>query len=46
MKIVDLQLNIDGLLLNDDESVEDFIKSINVNSTYNIVYEVLYEEKV
>lgn len=46
MKIVDLQLNIDGLLLEDNESVDDFINSINVNSNYNIVYEVLYEEKI
>lgn len=44
MKIVDLQLNIDGLLLEDNESVEDFIKSIKVNSCYKIVYEILHEE--
>lgn len=46
MKLVDLQLNIDGLLLNDDESVEDFINSIDANSQYNIIWEVLYEEKI
>jgi len=46
MKIVDLKLNIDGLILNDDESIEDFIDSIKVNSMYNIVYEVLYEEEI
>lgn len=46
MRIVDLQLNIDGLMLNDDETVEDFINQLNINSTYEIVYEVLYEEKI
>ena len=45
MKIVDLQLNIDGLILKDDESVDDFIDSLKVNSNYDIVYEVLYEEE-
>ena len=43
MKIVDLQLNIDGLILEDDESVEDFIDTLEVNSSYPILYEVLYE---
>ncbi len=44
MKIIDLQLNIDGLILNDDESIDDFINSLKVNSSYPIIYEVLYEE--
>ena len=44
MKIVDLQLNIDGLILNDNESVGDFIDSLKVNSSYPITYEILYEE--
>ena len=33
-------------MLNDDETVEDFINQLNINSTYEIVYEVLYEEKI
>ena len=44
MKIIDLKLNIDGLILDDDESVEDFVNSIRVNSAYKITWEVLYEE--
>ena len=46
MRIIDLQLNIDGLILDDDESVDDFINQLNVNSFYDIVYEVLYEEEI
>ena len=45
MKVVDVRLQIDGLLLQDDESIEDFIKKIPNSSTYDILYEVLYEEK-
>lgn len=43
MKIVDLNIIIDGLLC---ESVDDYIKQIEkiTNSSYEIVYEVLYEE--
>lgn len=46
MRIVDLQLNIDGLILKDNESVEDFINLIRdvTNSAYDIQYQVLYEE--
>lgn len=44
MKIIDLNLNISGLILDEDESVEDFIESINVDSAYPITYEILYEE--
>ena len=45
MKIIDLQLKIDGLLC---DSVEDYIKKIEsvTDSNYQIVYEVLYEEEV
>ena len=46
MRIIDLQLNIDGLILDDDESVDDFINQLNINSVYDIVYEVLYEEEI
>ena len=45
MKVVDVKLQIDGLVLQDDETVEDFIKKIPNSSTYNILYEVLYEER-
>ena len=41
-----MQLNIDGLILNDDESIDDFVDRIKVNSSYPIVYEVLYEEEI
>ena len=46
MKIIDLKLNIDGLTLNDNETVDGFIKNLNINSIYDVVYEVLYEEKI
>ena len=48
MKIVDLKLNIDGVILPDDEGIEEVIKRIRavVNSNYDIQYEVLYEEKI
>ena len=45
-RIVDLQLNIDGLILNENETVDDFIKSIKANTSYHIVYEVLHEEVI
>lgn len=45
MKIIDLKLNIDGLILNDNETVDEFIKNLNINSIYDVVYEVLYEEE-
>ena len=46
MRIVDLQLNIDGIILNGDESIEDYIKAIQsvTNSTYQIQYQILHEE--
>lgn len=46
MRIIDLQLNIDGLLLKDNESIDDFINELNIDSVYGIFYEVLYEEEV
>lgn len=45
MRVVDLKLNIDGLILSDDETIEDFISSIKIDSIYDITYEVIYEEK-
>ena len=45
MRIIDLYLNIDGLILDDSISIDDFIDSIQVNSIYPIVYEILNEER-
>ena len=45
-KIVDLEIIIDGLLLDDSETVDDFIESIEVNSIYPISYTVLNEEYI
>lgn len=48
MKVIDLQLNIDGLLLEDDETVEDYIRKLQevTNSNYNIIYDILHCELV
>ena len=43
-RIVDLQINIDGLILGRGETVDDFIDSINANTTRPITYQILYEE--
>lgn len=47
MKIVDLQINIDGLILKKNETVEEYINKIKniTNSNYEIQYEILHEEK-
>ena len=45
MKIIDLVLNIDGLILDDYTSLDDYIDSLNINSTYPLTYQVLYEEE-
>lgn len=46
MKIMDLQLHIDGVLLKDDESIEQLIEKLQkeINSNYPIRYDILYEE--
>lgn len=44
MKIVDLQLNIDGLILDENQSVEEFVSNMNVNSVYPVIWEILSEE--
>lgn len=46
MKVVDLKIQLDGLLLHENETVDDVIKKISeiVKTTYDIQYEVLYEE--
>lgn len=47
-KIVDVVLTIDGLYLNDDESIGDVIGLIqsNFSTAYDIIYEVTYEDIV
>ena len=46
MRVVDLKLNIDGLILKDGDNIEGYVKEIEgiTNSIYEIKYEVLYEE--
>lgn len=44
-KLVDLQLNIDGLIL-DGISIDEFIQNIPCNSEYPITYNVLHEEGI
>lgn len=53
MKIVDLKLWIDGLNLEEDESVEDIVGMIESNleengyvTTYGVKYEVTYDEVI
>lgn len=47
MKIVDLNVQIDGLILDDDETIDDFIDKISelTNSEYEITYEIQHEEE-
>ena len=47
MKIIDLKLNVDGLILADGETVESFVAQVEklVNSVYPVKYDVLYEEE-
>lgn len=47
MRIIDLEMNIDGLRLADDESVDDLINKIDklIDSAYPIHYQILWEEK-
>lgn len=46
MRIIDIQRDIDGLILKDDEDITDIISRIQsiVNTTYDIQYDVKYEE--
>jgi len=48
MRLVDLKINVDGLLISEGTSVDDFISKIEdlTDSNYNITYEILYEEEV
>lgn len=43
-RIIDLQLNIDGLILGGGETIDDFIESIDANTAYPITYQILHEE--
>ena len=45
--IVDLVLNIDGLILDKGESVEDYIDKIQKisNSNHDIIYDIIYMEE-
>lgn len=47
MKLVDLKINVDGLILKNGESIDDFIDKIEsmTNSNYGLTYEVLHEEE-
>lgn len=47
-RIMDLQLNIDGVILKDNESVEELISKIErlIDSHYKIAYEVLHTEVI
>ena len=48
MKIVDLQLNIDGVLIGrGGETVNDVIQKIQsvINSEYEVNYQILHEEE-
>ena len=47
MRIVDLQLNIDGCKLDEGGAIEDLIQQIEniIDSDYPITYTILYEEE-
>lgn len=47
MKIIDLHLTIDGLILK-EQSVEDYIQTIEeiTSTSYPILYEIIYEEEI
>ena len=47
MKLYDLSLNIDGLILNDNETIEDYINKIQEisNTIYDVSWEILHEEQ-
>lgn len=48
MKIVDLQLNIDGVQIDEKETVDDLILKIEklVDNHYGITYEILHSEVI
>ena len=45
-RIVDLRLNLDGVILEENETVEELISKIQdvINSNYDIAYEVMHTE--
>lgn len=48
MKVVDLVVDIDGLLIGGGDSVDEVIRRIEsvIGSSYNVTYQILYEEEV
>ena len=47
-KMVDLQINLDGLIIGGGETIDDFIEKIEslADSNYKVQYQVLYEEEI
>ena len=48
MKIYDIRLTIDGLLLRDDENIDDVVKKIEgvIETSYKVLVDVDYVEEV
>ena len=48
MIIVDLVLNIDGLIVEDEKHIEEYVKNVEkiTNSNYPIKFEISYSEKI
>ena len=48
MKICDLRLSIDGVILRDGENIDDLVKKIEavVETSYDIQVDVNYEEEI
>ena len=48
MKIYDLRLSIDGVILRDGENIDDLVKKIEdvVETSYDIQVDVDYEEEI
>ncbi len=44
MKVVDIQLTINGILLDDADSIDDWVESLKINAGY-VYLKVLYEEE-
>ena len=42
-RIVDITLTIDGLILK-NQTVDEFVDGLEINSNYPIVYDITYEE--
>ena len=48
MKIYDIRLTIDGLLLRDDENIDDVVKKIEgvIETSYKVLVDVDYVEEI